>query len=343
MNEKCEKVKRAIGNASHMDVRQIEELTIEQNESDIWHKARHCRITASKCHEVMTRMKTIEKDDSQNTKNLVKWLLYPNKICTLAMEKGKNWEEHAFCKYKGVMEMAQHRNLSITKSGLVISKDVALGASPDGLESCECHGEGVIEIKSATKFKDQDPNSKEVIEKIPHLLHNGIGMKKRHKYYSQVQLQMGITGRSWCHLVVFTPKCLEDGVKPLIVDVKFDKVWFESLVESSIKFWYEHLLPEMIENKLSRDTNVRNEKVISKNEDHMYALCSDGNNLSGSNCPICHTICKNEEVNTFNERSIGCDRCNAWFHFACAQMNNKKLKEIEEENWYCALCTKENT
>ena len=34
--------------------------------------------------------------------------------------------------------------------------------------------------------------------------------------------------------------------------------------------------------------------------------------------------------------------CNAWFHFGCVQMTNKKLKEIGEQNWYCALCEKEN-
>ena len=56
----------------------------------------------------------------------------------------------------------------------------------------------------------------------------------------------------------------------------------------------------------------------------MYASCLESNNLSGSNCPICHAICKDEdEVKTFNERSIGCDSCNGWFHFGCVKMNKK--------------------
>ena len=342
LDEKCEKVKNLIRQAPDKDIAQIKELTIQQNESDIWHQARYCHITASKCHEVMTRMKRIEKDKSQNTDNLLKRLLYSKNICTSAMEKGRKWEEYAFSKYKAVMEMEKHHNLSVVKTGLVISKDVVLGASPDGLISCECHGQGVVEIKSATKFADKDPNAKEVIEKLPYLEENGTEMKMNHKYYSQVQFQMGITGRNWCHLVVFTPKCLEKNVKPLIVDVKFNKTWFETLVNTSTKFWYEHLLPEIIEKKLCVES-TKPKKDISKNQDHGYALCSDGDNLSASNCPICHVVCKDEEeVSTFNERSIGCDSCNAWFHFGCVQMTKKKLKEIGEDNWYCTLCAKEN-
>ena len=65
----------------------------------------------------MKRMKTIEKDVSQNTENLVKRLLYPKKICTPAMEKGRIWEEKAFDKYKRVMELEDHCNLAVTKCG----------------------------------------------------------------------------------------------------------------------------------------------------------------------------------------------------------------------------------
>ena len=96
LEEKCDKVKSVIQYASQKDTSQIEKLTVEQNSSDVWHKARYCHITASRCHEVMTQMKTIEKYVSQNTDNLVRRLLYPKKICTPAMEKGRIWEEKAF-------------------------------------------------------------------------------------------------------------------------------------------------------------------------------------------------------------------------------------------------------
>ena len=94
--------------------------------------------------------------------------------------------------------------------------------------------------------------------------------------------------------MIFTPKCLEENVKPLIVDVKFDKTWFEQLVDTSMKFWYQHLLPEIIEKKLCREGTEQKENVLT-NEDHGYALCSGSSNLFGSNCPICHVVCKDEE------------------------------------------------
>ena len=77
-------------------------------------------------------------------------------------------------------------------------------------------------------------------------------------------------------------------------------------------------------------------------QDHMYAMCIDSNSSSGNNFPVCHKLCKDaEELSTFNERSIRCDGCNAWFHFGCIKITPKKLKEIGESNSYCTLCVKD--
>ena len=85
----------------------------------------------------------------------------------------------------------------------------------------------------------------------------------------------------------------------------------------------------------AEDTAVNDEMECSvfETKDHMYALCMDNNTSSGNNCPICYTLCKDEdELGTFNERSIGCDGCNALFHFRCLKITQKKLKEIGESN-----------
>ena len=82
-----------------------------------------------------------------------------------------------------------------------------------------------------------------------------------------------------------------------------------------------HLLPEILSKRLCGDTaedavvNDEMECSVSEKKDCMYALCLDSNTSSGNNCPICHTLCKDKnELSTFNERSIGCDGCNVWFH-----------------------------
>ena len=77
--------------------------------------------------------------------------------------------------------------------------------------------------------------------------------------------------------------------------------------------------------------------------DQMYALYLDCNASSGNSCPICHTLCKDEEeLSVFNKRSVGCDICYAWFHFGYLKMTPKKLEEIGESSWYCSLCSEEN-
>ena len=110
------------------------------------------------------------------------------------MEMGSTWDEKAFQNYKCVMQSEKHTNLKVMKSGLFISDNVIFGASPDGLITCDCHSNGVLEIKCTIKFWDEDPNAKHVAENLPYLEGDGKALNKQHKYYSQVQFQMGLTG-----------------------------------------------------------------------------------------------------------------------------------------------------
>ena len=153
--------------------------------------------------------------------------------------------------------------------------------SPDGLICCHCHGDGVLEIKCATKVWDKDPNSRDVIEQIPYLQTCNTELNKKHKYYSQVQFQIGITGRKWCHFIVFTGKFLADDVKPLIINIDFVEALFQSLVSASIKFLFGHPLPEILSKRLKNiyeedpkgndmDYNITPEK--SYVTDHMYGF-----------------------------------------------------------------------
>ena len=97
-------------------------------------------------------MNTLERDNTQNSDNIVNQFLYSRNICTAAMEIGSTWEEKAFQKYKCVMQSEKHTNLKVMKSGLFINDNVILGASPDGLNPCDCHSNGVLEIKCTIKF-----------------------------------------------------------------------------------------------------------------------------------------------------------------------------------------------
>ena len=346
--QKCAKVKEIVGSISKDNIIEIERLTQMQNESDIWHKARFARVTASRCHEVMTRMTTLEKDKTQNSDNIVKRFLYPKSVSTKAMEMGRKWEKTAFHKYILVMKRDKHVNLRVKSNGMFVSDTAILGASPDGLISCDCHGNGVLEIKCATKYWNEDPKASNVVANLPYLCMEGKALKKSHKYHSQVQFQMGITGMKWCDFVVFTMKCMEDEVDPLIIRVQFDNKVFGTLANAAEKFWYEHLLREMVVKQLGGEVHGAVESLnvpsdiqanVVEQTDHLYATLLHSNTSSGNNCPICHILCVHEkDISAFSDRSIGCDGCNAWFHFGCIGMTPKKLKEIGEKSWFCIVC-----
>ena len=357
LQEKCEKITEKIPHATRDDIAEIEKLTIQQSKDDMWYKARRGRVTASRCHEVMTHMETLVKDSSQNCDKLLKRILYASDVCTPAMQNGHRWEDKVFIKYKSIMEKEKHINLSVKKCSFIVGTNMYLGASPDGLVSCACHGQGVLEIKCASKFWTRDPND---IKGDLAYIRQG-KMNINHKYHSQVQFQMGIANGQWGDFVVYTSKCVEDEIDPLILRVDFDKTLYDRLVNACTTFWFKYTLVEMLSERLkgvnsetqvveNRHANMIdhvyhmpiNHVVSNVQADHVYTLSVSVNSLAQYNCPICHSICKDEnEVKTFQNRSIGCDMCNAWFHFKCINMTQSKLEEIADGNWFCVICEKE--
>ena len=103
-------------------------------------------------------------------------------------------------------------------------------------------------------------------------------------------------------------------MNPLIIRVKFDKSFFGRLVSTSLKFWFQYVLPEILSKKLCHVDNQSAEQLESGGEgksnlhmkDHMYAVQSDNAMTDSHKCPFCHSLCKEEkDVKTFGERSIG--------------------------------------
>ena len=102
-----------------------------------------------------------------------------------------------------------HENFSVNEHGFFISLKVPYkGASPDPSVSCNCCGNGCLEIKcpfdSREKFVfeilDCDNSYPEGDVK------NGITLKTTHMYYYQIQSQLNVTGRKCCDFCVCTEK-----------------------------------------------------------------------------------------------------------------------------------------
>ncbi len=81
-----------------------------------------------------------------------------------------------------------------------------LAASPDGLVSCDCCGNGVIEIKCPYCFKENFPDEGSscahkrlfCMEKV-----NGkYSLKRQHPYFFHIQVQMLVSKRQYADFVV---------------------------------------------------------------------------------------------------------------------------------------------
>ena len=77
-----------------------------------------------------------------------------------------------------------------------------LGASPDLIVECSCCGGGVLQIKCPYSIVDENPTPENLSDLI---YSNGqVMLKKRRHYFAQIQVQMAITKRKWCHFLVYT-------------------------------------------------------------------------------------------------------------------------------------------
>src|SRR5207244_9036007 len=108
------------------------------------------------------------------------------------------------CMWNVDVTMVMHVNFIVTSCGLCVnSNKVFLCASPDRLVECQCCGKGLFEVKCS--FTSSNVNLSNV--GLPYIVKmDGIAkLKTNRAYYSQIQLQMAVTGRHYCDFFVFSP------------------------------------------------------------------------------------------------------------------------------------------
>ena len=98
-----------------------------------------------------------------------------------------------------------HKNLKLLDCGLFLDKvNSFIGASPDRIVSCSCCPRACLEVKcpySVNFMSPEDPNASLLyLQNI-----NGkLVLKESHKYYTQCQMQMGVTGCKLCYFLCDT-------------------------------------------------------------------------------------------------------------------------------------------
>jgi hypothetical protein len=179
----------------------LEESTRNQADSDLWHTQRTGRITASTVHSIKTK---VEKNKLQDVESTLKKLFGQQDISNLPAVKYGCHNEPIAADWYYQEHSKKHQNMKISKCGLfVMPASIYVAASPDRLVSCDCCGEGLLEMKCPYSIAGQnfkDGVTLDYLSKID----GTYQLKQTHPYYSQVQQQMGVTGRKWCDFMVFT-------------------------------------------------------------------------------------------------------------------------------------------
>lgn len=221
---------------SHCESDQIELLTRKQHKSPAWYSYRTGRVTASKMHDVMNF--NLQKPAIST----IKAVCHPPRSLTKvpAVQWGLEHETVARQKYFKKSRV-EHRCFKLENSGFVINPLFPyIGASPDGLSSCECCGKGCIEVKCP--YKHRSSLIADACEDPGFCLSHEQGkftLKKSHPYYSQVQTQMLVTGLHFCDFVVWTT------IDCVVVRVEEDKVAFPEYVRKAESFFHMVVLPEL--------------------------------------------------------------------------------------------------
>lgn len=300
LEEKCKEVFDSL-RVTSSQVKELELRTHEQSVCKLWFDHRRGRITASKFHDVVIRK------DSTPPDCLVSAIM-GYQTYDLSSKKEVKWrvdhEDVARKAYITKMSL-KHTNFSCRLSGfLVDDQKPFLGASADGITSCDCHGTMAVEIKCPYKHKDRTPFEAARID-TSFCLNKGGNLKSTHKYYSQLQLQMHVNRVTFGDFVVYTEKELH--VNEMI---PYDKQFTQAGIQKSELFFRSHILPEILTGRLESEEGKGHESN-EDNERELFCLCNEpeyGKMI----------VCDNDDCEI------------VWFHYKCVNVRRKPSGE-----WFC--------
>ena len=205
-----------------------------------------------------------------------------------------------------------HDTFVIAEAGFFVNPQYPhLGASPDGLVSCNCCGEGVLEIKCPHCLSDKNAN--ELNDHKSFCLsknENGIlQLKRDHLYFYQIQTQLHVCEKTYCDFVVWGKDFLH------IERVFPDSDFWDVCVQKSSAFYIKGILPEILGKWFTIHTKSEQN---NKSVDMTKVVC----------------MCRKIEQGTMLECMSGVCKIQK-FHLSCL-----KLKNIPKKSWSCPDCRK---
>ncbi|XP_060581209.1 uncharacterized protein LOC132737860 [Ruditapes philippinarum] len=280
-------------------------ITKQQFKCKEWHAFRHGRITASNVKLVCSGL-----EDKPALSTVKAICGTGSRFTNKATEWGIAHEREALLKYRRDVSPL-HDDLKVDNSGLFISPaHPHLGASPDGIVSCSCCGDGLVEIKCPYSVKDGNVKDLEYLDK-------NMALKHQHKYMYQVQTQLLVTNKLYCEFVIWTKdECLIQRIEPL-------PVIQEEIVKKTTSYFKNVILLELTGSLISR------ERTLMPNNSNKTVTEPSSSQASEIIC-VCQKPYKD------GEDVIGCDNQNCpyvWLHFKCIN-----LTKVPRGKFYCNEC-----
>ena len=174
----------------------IEQATNGQSGNPSWFSYRKHIITASKGHDVKTRMETLRKASEEvdliSIFNKVKGVSYVNSDLP-PLKYGRSMESDAANCFEEIFKKS-HRNVVTKECGLFLCEEIPfVGGSPDRIIECDCCGQSCLEIKCPFSIRHLSPDSPEA--NLPYIKrkNNILTLSTNHKYHTQCQIQMAAT------------------------------------------------------------------------------------------------------------------------------------------------------
>lgn len=208
---------------------QVELATRAQAGSDEWFRQRKGRITASVVGKVISCCTGVEGVVSQ----VMGYTEAPN---VSSVRWGRDNEVNAKNRFIND-EGPKHKGFEVRSCGLFVDeKRPYLGASPDGIVSCSCCKDAVLEIKCAASCAHLNIDA---AKKVLSYLDNDAHLKENHSHYAQVQMQMALTKTTKAFFVVYTKKDFN------VEEVAFDESFWVAAVNKAEEFFFSYIFTEI--------------------------------------------------------------------------------------------------
>lgn len=176
--------------------------------------------------------------------------------------------------------------------------------------SCRCCGPGVLEIKCP--FSAKDLTVADAVSTITgfclEMDQNGnLRLKRDHAYFYQIQMQMFVTGKSYCDFILWTEK--DSFVERIMPDEAFVKEQLHITEE----FYKKCVLPELVAKIFSAP------KVVC-DDGEQWCYCREAE--SGSMLICTSGFCS---VKKFHQTCLGIKRlAKQWICPTCRKINSQK-------------------